>query len=202
MGKAKQAANKQKGSIQKVSDHYKAFIDMMVSASVTSLEVLSKTQGIKAKRLAQKDIRPVYGPWQALAMMATNESGIILKVFYREAELKNLLPAKLLNKSGNKLENAVKDLAREYANQTIGIFRNLMADSSDVRASIPIITRGSDEIWYSRASSTTGVEDAWQIEFVGGTITCKINGIDLDEDFYERFKSTVISDHRGGIEFL
>ena len=123
-------------------------------------------------------------------------------MFYREAELKNLLPAKLLNKSGNKLENAVKDLAREYANQTIGIFRNLMADSSDVRASIPIITRGSDEIWYSRASSTTGVEDAWQIEFVGGTITCKINGIDLDEDFYERFKSTVISDHRGGIEFL
>mgnify|MGYP004365034105 CR=1 FL=1 len=195
MAKAKKLASKK-------DDPYKVFFNSMVSASVKGLEVLTKAQVTRARKIPRKDIKNVYGPWRALVMMANEDSGLILKVFYREIEFKNLLPPRLLTLSGEKLEIAVKDLAREYANQTIGIVRNFMQNSGDVRASIPIITRGFDEIWYPKTNAARDVEDAWQIEFVGGSIMCKLNGVDLSEDFYARFASIDVTDYSGGIEFL
>ena len=118
----------------------------------------------------------VLAHWTALILVSGGDLKLTLKVHYYLDEAKvfgaqaGSLPENSDSASSDRLTH---DFIKEYCNLTAGRLKRLFEDQKFVTGiSLPLITRGFDEVFSPGPNGTTSFEDAWEFRLDGHSIAC------------------------------
>jgi CheY-specific phosphatase CheX len=135
-----------------------------------SLREISKTQLLLNSPLpaiaikeASKEL-PVHSHWMSLIMVAGTEIKVIFKVHFKSAPAR-LLASKIYGVAPAQVqESQALDYFKEYCNLNAGSIKKILSKNGfEVGVSLPVLTRGFDEI-FNTQSQIPGVEsDCWEL---------------------------------------
>ena len=148
----------------------------------------------------------VFGHWMTLIMVVGGPLRITFKAHFMEGEAKALL-ANLTQRDPNGIsEDTAIDFMKEFCNTVAGsLKKGLLAAGMSTGISLPIVTRGFDELFFSKADGVTSFGAAWKFRSSIGELACsyvfdvmspsEIEGLKLSPTDPE-------SDSSGELEFL
>ncbi|MFY7931000.1 MAG: hypothetical protein ACOVS5_19185, partial [Oligoflexus sp.] len=117
----------------------------------------------------------VHAHWMSFILLAGEGGKIMFKAHYSSADIQGLV-ARALNKDVDKINRQLtSDFMREYCNLTAGVIKARLAEVGiHTGLSIPIVTRGFDEIWRvdRELSSEIISYDAWHLKWPSGSVIC------------------------------
>jgi hypothetical protein len=117
----------------------------------------------------------VYAHWMSFILLAGEGGKITFKAHYSSSDIQGLV-ARALNKDMDKINSdLIGDFMREYCNLTAGVIKARLAEVGiHTGLSIPIVTRGFDEIWrMDRDVSNEIISiDAWHLKWPSGSVIC------------------------------
>ncbi len=147
----------------------------------------------------------VISHWMSLILV----SGPALKITFK-AHFKNkvarLLAAPVYSKEPDALtEEQGLDFMREFCNLTAGsIKKALLNHNIKTGVSLPVVTRGFDELFFSSAAMPNVYSDRWTINSPVGEIHCSVNVEVVQPVDFSKITDDVPedSDNSGDVEFL
>ncbi|MCX6128023.1 MAG: hypothetical protein NTX25_03035 [Proteobacteria bacterium] len=117
----------------------------------------------------------VHAHWMAFILLAGEGGKITFKAHYSSGDIQSIV-ALALNKNLDEINSdLISDFMREYCNLTAGFIKSRLAQVGiHAGLSIPIVTRGFDEIWrMDRDISNEIVSvDAWRLKLPSGSVIC------------------------------
>lgn len=107
----------------------------------------------------------VYFPWMSMVLLASRSIRITLRVHFAQEGLKNWT-AKAFRKSTEDLsESEIKDFAKEMANLFGGrVKAKLETEKIEIGMSLPMLTRGFEDLFFSAANNRDRFIFSWLIE--------------------------------------
>jgi hypothetical protein len=145
-------------------------------ASLERMKSVALRQDIIAEELAYVANRlTVHAHWMAFILLAGEGGTITFKAHYSSSNIQSLV-ALALNKDIDKINSElISDFMREYCNLTAGVIKTKLADVGiSTGLSIPIVTRGFDEIWRIDRDVSNEILsfDAWHLKWPSGSVIC------------------------------
>lgn len=145
-------------------------------ASLERMKTVAHRQDIISEELPYAANRlTVHAHWMAFILLAGEGGKITFKAHYSSSDIQGLV-ARALNKDIDKINaDLIGDFMREYCNLTAGVIKAKLADVGiHTGLSIPIVTRGFDEIWrMDRDVSNEIISiDAWHLKWPSGSVIC------------------------------
>jgi hypothetical protein len=140
-------------------------------------------------------------------ILLAGEGGILtFKTHYSSRDIQELA-ASTLKKDSDTIQAAmIADFMREYCNLTIGLVKVKLAEVGiHTGLSIPVVTRGFDEIWYRDydLKDEFKIADAWRIKWASGSIVCTMSARADDWTQAQYLKDPASESGAGGeMEFL
>ncbi len=117
----------------------------------------------------------VYAHWMAFILLAGDGGKIMFKAHFTSTDIQSLV-ARALRKDIDRVNRQlISDFMREYCNLTAGVIKARLLDVGvHTGLSIPIVTRGFDEIWrVDRELSTELFSYAsWKLKWPSGSVVC------------------------------
>ena len=118
-------------------------------------------------------VGPIHGHWMALILLAGSGMRLTLKAFFEAATCRRVL-SQVLRKPDSDIEyRLVADFMREFCNRTGGhIKRQLESTDNPIGLSLPLVTRGFDEVFnVTRASGVDNIIKNWSLGTQYGGLT-------------------------------
>lgn len=144
----------------------------------------------------------VYAHWMSLIMVANNYFRLVLKAHYNTDEIPLLVPAVFDQRTS---KDVIHDYMREFCNLMGGVFKAALEEKQVATGlSLPLVTRGFDEVFLQFNLSAKNMFDQFYIQNNKGKIIFTVHMEIVDEsiiDTINSVKSTTNTDE-GEIEFL
>lgn len=182
------------------------FRNIVRQTSLTRIKQHCLYEPIEIYELENKDSL-VFGYWMGLIMVGNASLRILFKAHYNNDELR-VIAAEALNSSKTRPDDSsVADFMREYCNLMGGAIKATLESAGlNTGVSLPLVTRGFDEVFSNQSVSVSFYEDVWQLVCGDGRITCALQmdimsnePLELIEMIQEQQQS---NDDDGEIEFL
>lgn len=135
--------------------------------------VFSVHSGIEEVVLREASLQdaPVFGHRLCLLLLGNSALRITFKVFFNDATLAHIESIQR-SVEGRSPVNAV-DFMREFANQTCGSAKAFLSSANVcVAMSLPLATRGFDEIFTPANQNRNLLTDTWSLEFGSQEVVC------------------------------
>jgi hypothetical protein len=135
---------------------------LVQSSTIARLERYAKVKDLRVERLATKS--KVLGHRMALIMVSGNALRITLKMHYMDREVRLL--------ASGAIAKDASDITSREANDFLGELCNLVAGKISVALeeqnipsgiSLPVLTRGFDEIFFEVPSTPSAFADRWLV---------------------------------------
>lgn len=115
----------------------------------------------------------VYGHWMSFILMSGKDVQVTFKSHFMSKDTRVLVAAALRKDIGAITHHMVMDFMREYCNLAAGeIKAQLQQNQVGIGLSLPLITRGFDEVVFSDRVDKKQIIDAWQVAWKGGHLVC------------------------------
>lgn len=149
----------------------------------------------------------IFGYWMSLVLVANASARVLFKAHYNITDIKSATPAFDEQNSRPELEMAVSDFMREYCNMVGGdIKSSLESNKIPAGVSLPLVTRGFDEVFATRAIKTEMIEGRWKLVAAGADVTCTLQIEILTADMIEKIVSikyeAASQEEEGAVDFL
>ena len=145
---------------------------------------------------------PVFGHWMSLILLASPELRMTFKVFFDSTKVKKIASKALNVEVGKVTSPIVADFMREFANVAAGSAkRTLFELDIAVGLSLPLVTRGFDEVFSKRGNYGTDSVSNWKLEATEGFLYCSAVIQILDEQICNELK-WVSKEKTDDMEFL
>lgn len=147
----------------------------------------------------------VFSHWMSLILI----SGPALKVTFKahfKTSVAKLLAAPVFDKTPDDLtEEQGLDFVREFCNLTAGSLKKaLLHYSIKTGVSLPVVTRGFDELFFSSGSFHNVYGDRWSVRCPAGEIRCSLSVEVVQPIDFTKITDTMPAEEQdsGDVEFL
>jgi CheY-specific phosphatase CheX len=152
---------------------------------------------------AKKDL-PVFGHYMSLIMVAGEALKVTFRTHFSETDARNFAVRIYGKKPAELTHDQMHDYIKEFCNLTAGgIERALEKQGIYTGISLPLVTRGFDELFYPQADGVNSFEDHWTLLAANASLTCSL-GLDVYD--WNQVKALKAVDTQpephGEIEFL
>lgn len=203
--KKKSSVLKKKSSDSNAFSNPQALVRILREISTEMMKAQSQLKSIKSAD-AESDHHRVLAHWMSIVLVSGNGVKLTFKTHFM-TKLALRLASKIYQKTPETLsEEQGLDFMREYCNLCAGLMKRLFL-VADMRTgvSIPVVTRGFDEIFFPKISDVNSVHDCWIVDcgigqFYCTTITEFTQEVDLSK-FNVTIKQLQSTDD-GSVEFL
>jgi CheY-specific phosphatase CheX len=139
--------------------------------SLTRLKICSKHEDISIQ--ANEQNRAVNGYWMSIILLSGGDLRLTLKVFFASHEIA-VLAASVFGKSPNEItKEQCADFVKEFCNLTAGSVKTSLEEKGiQVGLSLPLVTRGFDDIFFPTGSSASDYCDLWQLSSLEVNLKC------------------------------
>lgn len=146
-------------------------IQLIQSASLDRLTILSTIANLKLETKIEEAL--VRGHWMAMALAAGPQIRITFKVHFM-TETGAELSHKAFSCSPEKVSfEKASDFMKEFCNMTLGLVKKVLAEHGLKSVlSLPLITRGFDEVFFPDSSGILLTRDFWRIHFGSSSVVC------------------------------
>lgn len=146
----------------------------------------------------------VLSHWMAIILISGRNGKIVFKTHFKTRNAQ-LLAAPLYSLPPERVsaEQAI-DCMREFCNLTAGAIKQALTPYLDLHLSLPMITRGFDEVFWQGQVSSDQFSDRWRLAYRDNEVNCSAT-VDFSEpgdlvNFEDNFDPN--SETVGEIEFL
>ena len=134
----------------------------------------------------------VYSHWMAIILVTGKQIKITFKTHFKTRNAQ-LLAAPLFGIPPHEVStDQATDCMREYCNLTAGGIKRALLNHIETHLSLPIITRGFDELFFAMNKSRASLEDHWILAYRDNQIICTssvewleqvdLSGLDENQD--------------------
>lgn len=128
----------------------------------------------------------VHANWMSLILISGTSLRITLRVHFNLYQIKKLLTQTLDIESPK--DSQALDFVKEFCNLTAGFVKSTMEEHDmDAGISLPIVTKGFDEIFYTPINSDEK-QDLWFMEVGGYPIVCTPSFNIYDQDQVDKLQ--------------
>ncbi len=147
-------------------------IRLVKGISLSRLKILSNRSEILSADIVKESL--VYGHWMALILASGRDLRLTLKIHYM-TKVAKFFAAKAYSTAATELSQLrAMDFCRELCNLSGGNLKVLLAQNNvKVGVSLPVVTRGFDDLYYSRSEDT--IFSHWRLSCEGYSIDCTAN---------------------------
>lgn len=113
--------------------------------------------------------------WMAYILISGNQIKLDFKVHYSSKEMLALMSS-MFWETPSKISTAlVDDCMKEYCNLTAGAVKLMLKEAEiDCGFSIPLVTRGFDEVWFKKLNEENTLQLCWKIAWSSGHVYISI----------------------------
>jgi hypothetical protein len=123
----------------------------------------------------------VYSHWMAIVLVTSKQIKITFKTHFKTRNAQ-LLAAPLFGLPPNEVStDRAADCMREYCNLTAGGIKRALLSHMETHLSLPIITRGFDELFFALNEGRTSLEDRWILAYRDNQIICTSSVVWLEQ---------------------
>lgn len=116
----------------------------------------------------------VQSHWMTLILLAGDGGKLMLKAHYSAKDVRGLISRALDRDESSVHDALISDFMKEYLNLTAGAVKARLSEVGIYTGlSIPIVTRGFDEVW--RRSVDSMIEDYWRLSWPTGSLGLSIS---------------------------
>lgn len=149
----------------------------------------------------------VHAYWMSLIMVANSSIKVMFKAHYNVSELKVIAKDSIeRNDKGEITDGAAADFMREFANLVGGVIKaTLETVGIAAGVSLPLVTRGFDEIFVNFNKATSNYIDKFEICTSDGTVFCSLHVECNDSSVMEvlgQIPAPTAEESGGDVEFL
>jgi len=140
----------------------------------STARTIEKFAGVPAvvREVARRDDF-IYGETLAFILVSGSDLTLQLKVHFEQAALSSLLGKSLGLPQSQVMRHQVDDFSREFCNLAGGELVALFnANGQASSLSLPFLTSGLDELFFSDPNYPSETRDFWEIECDGSTFVC------------------------------
>lgn len=168
---------------------------------------INKKFEVKCKEIATRDDF-LYGQWMAIILVSGQALQVTFKTHFFNKFARELVSIGIGKSQENITTVMAMDFMREFCNLTAGeIKTKLSLNRVSVGLSLPLITRGFDEVLFSDIVLPTSIRDWWALDWQGGHIICSAEVEIFQTETAQRIKapknSEMLSEEdEGDVDFL
>lgn len=157
------------------------------TTSANALEAMAQKSGVTIQEIS--DDRKILGHWMSLISISGDQLHITFKVQFSISMARAFAESELKNEAGEISNSHSKDFVREFCNLLAGTIKNKLSQNNiNVGISLPLLSRGFDDLFFSEINSTSQGLDRWKLAHQNSEIFCIsdteiINQFDLDDNF-------------------
>lgn len=131
----------------------------------------------------------VHAHWMSLILISGRYLRLTFKAHYSSDVAKNLA-ARAMGRSGSDItDHQAADFMKEFCNLTAGGIKKYFEDlGQSVGISLPLVTRGFDELFFSVPNLKTTFEDVFMLAYPESDIVGSVNVEIFDLDALKEFK--------------
>lgn len=162
------------------------FRDVITGASRLALCQALDTDEVKIG-INFNDQRLIQGHWMAMIMLSGQSVTLVYKChFFAE----KLLPKLAEKKKTLSKVPAVLDFMKEHCNLVGGLIKVIFEKATiDIKVSLPVVTRGFDEIFSKHQISANEKKSSWILNLSGEPIVCSVAYEILNDSFYDKVRT-------------
>lgn len=118
------------------------------------------------------DFPKVFSHWMVMILASGPQGKIVFKTHFKSRSAR-LLAAPLYNLPVDQVSSdQALDCMREFANLTAGGIKRALGAHLDFHLSLPIISRGFDEIFFVDLESANSITDRWKLAYRDNEFVC------------------------------
>lgn len=168
--------------------------------SASALEAMSQKSGVTVEDLS--DDRKILGHWMSLISISGDQLHITFKVQFSISMARGYAEGVIKTDAGEISNSHSKDFIREFCNLLAGTIKNKLSENNiNVGISLPLLSRGFDDLFFSEINSTSHGVDRWKLTHKNSEIFCIsdteiINQFKLEDNFNDSSSTS------GDVEFF
>jgi hypothetical protein len=145
-------------------------------------------------------------PWTAIILISGTEYRLTFKVHFPLKQVGSMAGVASSDAGGSaeeKLKAKSFDFLKEFCNFYGGSLKRAFADSEiTMGISLPMLTRGFDEVFFPRADHRNSFETFWEMKNDLGLVRCSLHIEAANPEKLKGLSITLDSSDEGEIEFL
>lgn len=146
-------------------------IDLVREASIDRLKTHGQRPQVDLEIVEPK--LSVQSHWMVLILLAGDGGKLTLKAHYSAKDIRALISRALDRDEASVHDGLISDFMKEYLNLTAGAVKARLSEVGIYTGlSIPIVTRGFDEVW--RRSGEAMIENYWRLVWATGSLGLSI----------------------------
>ena len=119
---------------------------------------------------------PVLGHWMAIILVTGPAFKLTFKTQFMGSMAQDLAKEVYKKKAAEVLEGQALDYMKEFANLCAGFYKRIFLNlGKNSGVSLPVVTRGFDEIFSNTDKGTNEVQDLWSLKTSNGQIYCSVH---------------------------
>lgn len=143
---------------------------------------------------------PVYAHWMALMMVAGKDIRVTLKSHFTTSDVQKMA-AKIYNSSKIEAEK-VESFVKEFCNLTLGGFKVFLEQNNlVVGTSLPLITRGFDNVFFPAPVGKMSYQDSWRLRSRDAVLDCTVT-FEIFHEFVIKPLDASFGESAGEAEFF
>ncbi len=185
-----------------------AIQEIIRDAAVRRMKSHSGNADVQIAEIPDDYNRKVHGNWMGLILVSGRDLRITFKVHFNIGDVRKIL-ADMLGKTPEMIgETLALDFAKEFCNLTAGNLKQVFEEQEEpinTGISLPIVTRGFDDLFY-QAASEGEVSELWKLRIGSVDLFCTPHVHVFDQNKLASLKYTQSDDSQddddGEIDFL
>ena len=173
-------------------------------AALKRMESHSGISGMTVSDLDADYKRKVHANWMSIILVSGLDLRVTFKSYFNCLDVKEIIHQSMGTPKEEIKDDFAMDFIKEFCNLTAGMIqKSLAAQSYHVGISLPMVTRGFDDLFY-KPSSMNEIADMWRIETCGIELICAANFNIINSNKLEsiEYVSEEEDDDDGEIDFL
>lgn len=165
------------------------------------------TRGGEVSSQLAENIYGLFAPWAAIILVSGSDYRLTFKVHFSLIHAKQIAidpkdGASAALDSQN-LNTKCFDYMKEFCNLYAGSLKRAFADSNvSMGISLPLLTRGFDEVFFPKADFKNTFEVFWDLTNQLGTVRCSLFIETLNVENLKKLNIKLDSSNEGEIDFL
>lgn len=139
--------------------------------SSTSLRHLGRIDKVEIADLAEHPV--VFAHWMSLILAGGKDIRVTFKTFFMTNDAVKIISS--TNGFAKVPVSQSLDFIKEFCNLVLGGLKSFFAENEiKVGASLPIVTRGFDEVFFPPPVGEINIVDHWKLKTTNATIICSV----------------------------
>lgn len=154
-------------------------VKLIRNVSLVRLKQQSRVTDFEVKEIVE--INPVLAHWMVIILVAGPSAKITFKSHFKTESAKALASAAFQRSAAEITQEQALDFMREFCNLAAGgIKASLSSYHFKLAISLPVVTRGFDEIFFTDLLMKDTISDQWILSSATGEVICSVT-VDLLE---------------------